>query len=50
MGVLNLKRARHKCPPPIRDHDRTDFKLGDMAPIKNHAHKDAFDSKYKPGF
>ena len=26
MAVLNLKKARDKCPPPIRDLDKTDFK------------------------
>ena len=50
MYVLNLKMARDKSPLPIRDHNRTDFKIGDMVLIKNHTAKDAFDSKYKPSF
>ena len=36
--------------PPIRDPDRTDFKIRDMVLIKNHTPKDAFDSTYKPSF
>ena len=50
MAVLNLKTAREKCHAPIRDPDKTDFKIGDMVLIKNHTTKDAFDSKYKPSF
>ena len=50
MAILNLKTARDKCPPPIRDPDKTDFKIGDMVLIKNHTPKDAFDSNYKPSF
>ena len=34
MAVLNLKMARDKCPPPIRDPDKTDFKIGDMVLMK----------------
>ena len=49
-AILNLETAWDKCPPPIRDLDKTDFKVGDMVLIKNHITKDAFDSKYKPSF
>ena len=28
MTVLNLKTARDKCPPPIIDPHKTDFKVG----------------------
>ena len=34
MTVHNLKTARDKCPPPIKDHNETDFKVGDMVPLK----------------
>ena len=30
MTILNLKTARDKCPPPIIDPHKTDFKVGDM--------------------
>ena len=49
-AVLNLKIARDKCPPPIRDPDKTDFKIGDMVLMKNHTPKDAFDLECKPSF
>ena len=42
--------ARDKCPPPIRDPDRTDFKIGDMVLIRNQPPKDAFDPEYKHSF
>ena len=42
--------SRDKCPPPFRDSDRTDFKIGDMVLIKKHSPKDAYDSKHKPCF
>ena len=45
MAILNLKTARDKYPLPIRDPDKTDFKIGDMVLIKNHTPKDTFDSK-----
>ena len=50
MAILNLKTAKDKCPPLIRDQDKTYFKIGDMILINNHTPKDAFDSKYKPSF
>ena len=50
MAILNSKSARDKCPPPIRDLDKTDFKVGDMVLIKNHTPKDTFDLKYKHQF
>ena len=50
MAVLNFKMTRDKCPPPVRDPDRTHFKIGDMVLIKSHTPKDASDSKYKPSF
>ena len=50
MVILNLKTTRYKYPPPTRNPDKTDFKVGDMVLIKNHTPKDAFDSKYKPSF
>ena len=40
MAILNLKTARDKCPPPIRDLDKKIFKIGDMVLIKNHTPKD----------
>ena len=39
--------TKGKCPPPIKDPDRTDFKIGNMVLIRNHTPKDDFDSKYK---
>ena len=45
MAILNLKTVRDKCPTPIRDLDKTDFKVEDMVLIKNHTPKGAFDSK-----
>ena len=27
MARLNFKTSRHKCPPPVRDPDKTDFKM-----------------------
>ena len=50
MAILNLKMARDKCLPPLKDPDRTDFKIGHMVLIKNHTPKDTFDFKYKPSF
>ena len=50
MAILNLKNARDKCPPPVRDPDKTDFKIGDMVFIKNHTPNDTFDLKYKSSF
>ena len=41
---------RDKCPSPIRDQDKTDFKIVDMVLIKKVYHKDTFDAKYKPSF
>ena len=50
MAVLNLKTARDRCSPPVRDPNKTNFKRGYMVLIKNHTPKDTFDSKYKPSF
>ena len=50
MAILNLKTAWDKCPPPIRDLDKADLKVGDMVLIKNHTPEDTFDSKYNPCF
>ena len=50
MAVLILRTARDKCPPPIRDPDKMEFKIGDIVLMKNHTPKDTFDSKYKPSF
>ena len=50
MAILNLKTERDKCPPPIRDLDKTDFKIGDMVLVQNHTPKDTFDLKYKTSF
>ena len=50
MAVLNLKIARNKCPPHIKDPNKTEFKIGDMVLLKNHTPTEAFDSKYKPSF
>ena len=44
MAALNLKMARNKYPPQIRDPNKTNSKIGDHTP------KDTFDSKYKPSF
>ena len=45
-AVLNLKIAKDKCPPPLRDPDKTDFKIGDMVLLKNHTLMDTFNTKY----
>ena len=29
-AVLNLKMTQDKCPPPIEDPGKTNFKIGDM--------------------
>ena len=50
IAILNLQIARDKCLPPIIDLDKTDFKIGNMALIKNHIPKDAFDCNYKTSF
>ena len=34
MTVLNLKTPRDKCPPPIKDPHKTNFKVGDMVLLK----------------
>ena len=39
MAILNLKTTRDKCHPPIRDLDKTDFKLQDMVLIESHTPK-----------
>ena len=46
MTVLNLKTARDKCPPPIYNPNKTDFKAGDMVLLKNYTLTTAFGSKY----
>ena len=50
MSVLNLKMALDKCLPPVTDLNKTNFRIGGMALIKNHTPKDTFDLKYKPSF
>ena len=50
MAGLNLEMASDRCPLPIRDPDKIDFKIGDMVLIKNHTPKDTFDSKYQSSF
>ena len=35
---------------PIKDPDKTNFRIGDMVLVKNYTPKDAFDSKYIPSF
>ena len=50
MVLLNLKMARDKCPPPIRNPNKTNCKIGDMVLIRKHTPKDTFDLKYKPSF
>ena len=40
--------ARDKYPCPIRDPDKTNFKIGDTILIKNHTPRDIFDLIYKP--
>ena len=42
--------ARDKFTPPIRYPDKTNFKIGDMVLIRDHAPKDNFDLKYKTSF
>ena len=50
MTVLNLKTDGDKCPPPIKDPHKTDFKVGDMVLLKKHTPTTAFDIKYKTSY
>ena len=50
MTVLNLKTARDKCPAPIKDPNKTDFKVGGVVPLKCHTLTTAFDVKYKTSY
>ena len=50
MTVLNLKTARDKCPPTIKDLHETDFKVGDMVPLKNYVPTKPFEFKYKTSY
>ena len=50
MAVCNLKTAIDKCPPSINNPNKTDFKIGDMVPLKNHTPMTAFYCKYKLRF
>ena len=50
MAGLNLRKDRDKCPPPITDPNKSDFKVGDVALLKSHTPTTAFDPKYKPSF
>ena len=45
MPGLHLKMDRDKCPLPINDPNKTDFKVGDMVLLKNHPPTTAFDSQ-----
>ena len=50
MIVLNINPARDKCPSPITDSHKTDFKVGDMVLLKNHTTTTALDGKYKTSY
>ena len=49
MAVLNLKTARHKCPPQLEILTRQ-VSNGRHYFNQNHTPKDAFDLKYKSSF
>ena len=36
-GILYLKIAKDKCPPPLTGPDKTEFKAGDVVLLKNHS-------------
>ena len=50
MAVHNLKIAWDKCPPPLRDPDKTEFKVEEMMLLKKHTPIDDFNTKHKPSF
>ena len=50
MIVLHLRTARDKYQPSIKDPPETDFKVADMALLKNHTQTTAFDVKYKNSY
>ena len=47
---LSLKTVRDKCPPPIQDPDKAEFKIGDMVLLQNHAPINTSNTKDKPSF
>ena len=49
MAVLNLKIARDKYAPLIRDPDKTNLKLGDIVSIRNHTPKTLLIPNIDPG-
>ena len=50
MIVLNLKTSRKKCPAPIQDPHKSDFKVRDMVLLKNHTLNTAFDIKCQTSY
>ena len=50
IAILSPKFARGKSPLPIRDHGKTEFKVGDVVFLRNHTPTNAFDTKYKTSF